>query len=121
MIIGMTTLSKTPVHCTSVVAASAAPTSPPMRACVEDDGRAKYHVMRFHVMAPTTALKTRTSPSPPVGVAMMPSPTVLATPVATTAPSRLATAAMISATRGVSARVDTAVAMAFAASWKPFV
>ncbi len=31
------------------------------------------------------------------------------------------TAAMPSATRGVSARVETAVAIAFAASWKPLV
>jgi hypothetical protein len=30
-------------------------------------------------------------------------------------------AAMMSATRGVSARVDTEVAMAFAASWNPLV
>ena len=52
---------------------------------------------------------------------MMPSPTVLATPVATRAPARFATAAMTSAARGVRARVETAVAMAFAASWKPFV
>ena len=92
-----------------------------MRACVDDDGSPKYQVMRFQVMAPTTALKTRTSPTAPRGAAMMPSPTVLATPVATSAPMRLAIAAMTSAARGVSARVDTAVAMAFAASWNPFV
>ncbi len=33
----------------------------------------------------------------------------------------LTMAAMTRAARGVSARVDTDVAMAFAASWKPFV
>ena len=45
----------------------------------------------------------------------------LATSVPSSAPSRLNAAAMSSATRGVSARVDTDVAMAFAASWKPLV
>ena len=52
---------------------------------------------------------------------MIPSPTVLATPSATTAPARFATAAIASAARGVSARVEIAVAMALAASWKPLV
>src|SRR5919201_621179 len=37
------------------------------------------------------------------------------------APARLATAAMSTATRGVTARVPTEVAIAFAVSWKPFV
>ena len=52
---------------------------------------------------------------------MMPLPTVSATFVPKNAPKRLATAAMTSATRGVSARVETEVAIAFAASWKPLV
>ena len=51
----------------------------------------------------------------------MPSPTVLATLVETRAPRRLSPAAMITATRGESARVDTEVAMALAVSWKPLV
>ena len=37
------------------------------------------------------------------------------------APTKFITAARIRATRGVSARVDTDVAIALAASWKPFV
>lgn len=37
------------------------------------------------------------------------------------APARFITAAMASAARGVSARVDTDVAIAFAESWKPLV
>ena len=52
---------------------------------------------------------------------MMPSPTVLATLVEISAPTRFMTAARASATRGVSALVETATAMAFAASWKPLV
>ena len=52
---------------------------------------------------------------------MIPEPTVLATFAPRNEPSRLNTAAMASATRGVSARVDTEVAIALAASWKPLV
>ena len=52
---------------------------------------------------------------------MMPLPTVLATAVPIMAPMTFIVAAMRSAARGVHARVDTEVAIAFAASWKPFV
>ena len=52
---------------------------------------------------------------------MMPSPTVLATLVEMRAPTRFITAASASATRGVSALVETATAIALAASWKPLV
>ena len=55
------------------------------------------------------------------GASMMPLPTVLATLVPKKAPTRLATAAMSRAMRGVSARVDTEVAIALAESWKPLV
>ncbi len=54
-------------------------------------------------------------------MSMMPLPMVCATSVPSIAPMRLNTAAMRSAARGVSARVETDVAMAFAASWKPLV
>jgi len=37
------------------------------------------------------------------------------------APTRFITAANATAIRGVKARVDTEVAIAFEASWKPFV
>src|SRR3954467_10017534 len=50
---------------------------------------------------------------------MMPLPTVFAPSVERNAPARLSTAAMASALRGVSARVDTAVAIALAEAWKP--
>ena len=52
---------------------------------------------------------------------MIPLPTVFATAVVTNAPARLATVARITAWRGVSARVDTDVAIEFAVSWNPFV
>ncbi|RPK53702.1 hypothetical protein EES40_00215 [Streptomyces sp. ADI93-02] len=57
----------------------------------------------------------------PSGVAIRPSLTVLATPWPRKAPARFITAAIARAARGVSARVETEVAMAFAESWKPFV
>jgi hypothetical protein len=52
---------------------------------------------------------------------MIPAPTVLATLVESSAPTRFITAASASAARGVSALVETATAMEFAASWKPLV
>ena len=55
------------------------------------------------------------------GAVMIPLPTVSATSVPRKAPRKFITAAMINATRGVSARVETEVAIALAASWKPFV
>jgi hypothetical protein len=119
--IGTTTLSTTPCHLTSPAEASAAPTRPPTSACDDEDGRPSRHVMRFHTMAPISAEATSTSPWLPSGAEMMPFPTVSATPVASSAPIRLATAAMASAAPGRSARVDTEVATAFAASWNPLV
>ena len=92
-----------------------------MSACVDDDGRPNHHVIRFHAIAPASAENTRTRPSEPLGASMIPDPTVSATPSASTAPSRFMHAAMMSAVRGLNARVPTEVAIAFAASWKPFV
>ncbi len=57
----------------------------------------------------------------PVGVSMIPAPTVAATLVETSAPTTFITAARSSAARGVSALVDTEVAIAFAESWNPLV
>ena len=51
----------------------------------------------------------------------MTSETVLATFCPRNAPTKFMTAARIRATRGVRARVETDVAMALAASWKPLV
>jgi hypothetical protein len=52
---------------------------------------------------------------------MIPFATVAAMPVDSSAPARFITAASTSAARNVSARVDTALAMALAASWNPLV
>ena len=102
--------------------ASAAPTMPPNSACEEDEGRPKYQVTRFQTIAPTSAAKRMPIPlRRPAGVSIRPSLTVLATPVPRKAPTRFITAAIASAARGVSARVETEVAIAFAESWKPLV
>ena len=79
----------------------------------------KYQVTRFQTTAPTRAARTTCSVTR--SVLTMPSPTVLATLVETSAPRRLRPAAMSTATRGESARVDTDVAIALAVSWKPLV
>src|SRR4051794_15308023 len=99
----MTTLSRIPDHFTDSAAASAAPTSPPMSACDDDDGSPKYQVIRFQAIAPTRAANTTCSPPDPVGGSMMPLPTVAATLVEMSAPTRFITAASPSAMRGVSA------------------
>src|SRR4051812_43533603 len=114
------TLSRTPVHCTECAAASAAPTSPPISAW-DDDDSPNHQVIRFQAIAPINAANTICNPLLPVGASMMPAPTVLATLVEIIAPTRFATAASASATRGVSALVDTATAIALATSWKPLV
>src|SRR5689334_14071266 len=112
--IGITTLSTMVFQCTEAWATIAAPTSAPMRACVEEDGRPKYHVIRFQMIAPKSAASTTTRPAFPGG-GLMTSDTVWATFCPRKAPTKFITAARIRATRGVSARVDTEVAMAFAA------
>src|ERR1700712_4090920 len=108
-------------HFTPSDPASAAPIRPPIRAWEDEDGRPSHQVPRFHAIAPSRPASTISSPSRPWGGLMIPEPTVAATLVDTSAPSTFITAAIASATRGVIARVDTAVAMAFAESWKPLV
>src|SRR5581483_11809028 len=107
---GSTTFSHNPCHCTPLEpdCASAAPTSPPISACVELDGRPKYHVTRFQRIAPKSAASTVFSVASPES--MIPLPTVFATAVVTNAPARFAPAETTTATRGESARVPTHVA-----------
>ncbi len=120
--IGMTTFSMIVCHSTVTPPASPAPTRPPISACEDDEGRPKYQVMRFQVIAPSRPASTMTRPwfseTPSMVSTLW---TVLATSWPRRAPTKFITAARISATRGVSARVDTEVAMALAASWKPLV
>src|SRR5688572_19748083 len=118
--IGMTTLSTTLAHCTVTPPARPAPTSPPLRACEDDEGSPKYQVVRFQVIAPTSAASTTTSACSPDGGSSTLN-TVFATLVPRNAPTKFMTAAISRATRGVRARVETDVAIAFAASWKPLV
>src|ERR687889_340046 len=85
-------------------ATNAAPISPPISACDDDDGRPAHHVARFHAIAPTR-----------------PDRTVAATFSEMNAPAKFRTADSATAKRGDIARVETEVAIAFAVSWKPFV
>src|SRR3954454_20051253 len=112
MTIGMMTLSKIPCHFTVALAARAAPASPPMRAWDDDEGRPNHQVSRFQPMAPTNAAPTTTRAPVPLGGPMMPLQTVSATFLPKKAPIMLQMAAISRATRGVSALVDTEVAMA---------
>ena len=121
-IIGMTTFSVIVCHSTVTPPARPAPTRPPISACVDDDGRPKYQVIRFQVIAPSRPARMMTRPwfseTPSMVSTLW---TVFATSCPSSAPTKFMTAAMISATRGVSARVEIEVAMALAASWKPLV
>ena len=116
----MTTFASTTSQCALAPAATAAPTSPPMSACEELEGRPKYQVVRFQAIAPI-------SPAITITRAWVPTPgadrvgDVWATFCPRKAPTKFMTAAMRSATLGVRARVETDVAMALAASWKPLV
>ena len=101
-------------------AATAEPTSPPISACEDDEGRPSHQVMRFQVIAPSRPAITMTRPCEPDPGSIV-SETVLATSCPRKAPTKFMTAAMARATRGVRARVDTDVAMALAASWNPLV
>ena len=118
----MMTLSRMPTQKICPPGANSdAPTSPPNRACDDEDGMPKYQVIRFQTIAPTRPAKTTPRLARPGGRPMMPLPTVAATFPPRNEPIRLPTAAMTSAIRGVSARVETEVAIALAASWKPLV
>src|SRR3954447_12351253 len=100
-------------------ATSTAPTTPPISACDELDGKPKYHVARFQMIAPIRPPKMIS------GVTAVGSTKSFATVAATlsemNAPAKFRIAAYRTATFGAIARVDTIVATAFAVSWKPFV
>jgi hypothetical protein len=117
----MTTFSQITPQCTVVADARPAPINPPMSAWDDEEGSPNHQVTRFQVMAPRRPESTTTSPWLPSGMLMIPLPIVFATPSPSRAPMRLKIAAMSSATRGVRAPVETDVAIALAASWKPLV
>jgi hypothetical protein len=118
---GMATFSTRPSHCTTSnpLAAIAEPVMPPISAWLELEGRPRYHVIRFHVIAPTSPPSTTSSVMTPGTT--MPFATVAATSNKTKAPATFRTAADRTAGRGASARVETLVAIELAVSWKPFV
>src|SRR3954452_9554431 len=98
-------------------AGNAEATSPPINACDEDDGRPRYHVARFHAIAPIRPAKTTvlvTAPESPMSW-----PTVAATLSERNAPTKLKIEAKPTATRGGMARVDIEVATTLAVSWNP--
>src|SRR6266513_5250146 len=102
-------------------AATAEPMMPPINAWLDDEGIPRRHVIRFQVIAPTSAAATTIWPASPLGVLAMPEAIVLATAVPVSAPMKLAVADMRIAWLGRRARVDTDVAIAFAVSWKPLM
>jgi hypothetical protein len=118
---GSRIFSVTPGHSTASKPAAAipAPATPPIRAWLELLGRPSAQVIRFHTIAPTTAASTTLMVT--TSVSTTPLPTVVATLMEMNAPATLSTPAISTAARGVMARVETVVAIAFAASWKPLV
>src|SRR4029453_5204693 len=123
-IIGRTTFGHTPsFHLITdhfpLAAATAAPHSPPISAWLELDGNPNHHVAMFQTNAATTAESTVAIVT--TSVSTNPLPIVEATAPPNNAPVRLKNAAIAIAWRGVSTRVDTTVAIAFAASWKPLL
>src|SRR6476646_2998303 len=118
---GMITLlsSPSPLIALAPSAANAAPTSPPISACDEEDGRPKYHVARFQAMAPIRPANTTVIVTAPLST--MSWPTVAATLSERNAPMKLKIAAKMTATRGGIARVEIDAATTFAVSWNPLV
>ena len=117
----MSTLSFSPSHWTTPKpsAATAEPTIPPMSAWLELEGSPRYQVMRFHVIAPTRPARTMSSVMTPWST--IPLAIVAATSKDTNAPRKFRIAALMTAVRGESARVETEVAIELAVSWNPFV
>jgi len=113
---GMITLPITPPALTPAppVAASIAPTIPPIRAWEELDGSPKSHVTRFQVMAPTSPAKAIVSVT--WAASMMPVAMVAATCKEMNAPAKFNSDAIVTALRGDRARVEIEAATTFAVS-----
>src|SRR5438270_13470402 len=95
-------------------AASRAPTTPPIRACDELDGRPKYQVIRFHAIAPTSPANAIVSVT--FAAEMMPVAIVAATFSEMNAPAKLSSEASAIAGLGDSARVEIVEATTLAVS-----
>ena len=91
-----------------------------MRACDELVGSPKYHVTRSQTIAPMSPAKITANVT--MVMSTRPDPTVLATAVPNVnAAMKLKNAAQTTAFPGVRTRVETTVAIEFAASWKPLM
>ena len=100
--------------------ATAAPAKPPISAWDELVGSPQAHVIRSQTIAPISP--ARITHSSTTFVSTTPLPTVLATPTPKPkAATKLKKAAHTTAWSGVRTRVETTVAMEFAASWKPLM
>src|SRR4051794_29823382 len=100
-------------------AATAEPTTPPINACDELEGRPNHQVTRFQKIAPISPAKTTVGVIAPAST--MPFATTAATESERNAPAKLRMAANVTATFGGTARVEIAVATTFAVSWNPLV
>src|SRR3954451_9295685 len=101
----MTTFSTRPEPLTAAdpSATNAEPTTPPISACDDDDGRPKYHVARFHAIAPTRPENTIAGV---ISAALtIPVAIVAATSSEMKAPAKFSSEAIVTASRGESARV----------------
>ena len=95
--------------------ATAAPASPPISACDDDDGIPNHQVITFHAVAPTSAPNSTYWST--TQASMTPRPMVLATASPKNRNAmKLKNAAQATANCGRSTRVDTMVAIEFAAS-----
>src|SRR5206468_12104512 len=97
---------------------TAAPAIPPTSACDDEVGNPRYHVMMSHTIAPMWPAKI----TPFVSRSW--TTTSFAMVLATAVPkmrnaAKLKNAAQATANRGLRTRVDTTVAIEFAASWNP--
>src|SRR5438477_4428406 len=124
VIIGTITFGQTPAfHLMTdqfpCAVAKAAPQRPPIRAWLELEGKPNHQVVMFQMNAASTAASTVHIVT--ISVSTKPFPTVVATAPPRSAPVRLKNAAIAIACRGVSTLVETTVAMALAASWKPLL
>ena len=125
---GMRTLLTTPLTWMAAIPppANEAPSSPPIRAWLDELGMPSRQVMRFQTIPPTSAAITTSSfglaPVPGSGSGLTrPDAIVTATAVPVRAPTKLAVADRMMACSGLSARVETDVAIALAVSWKPLM
>src|SRR3954471_14888504 len=117
----MITLPSRPSHSIAEVpfAASIEPTTPPIKACEELDGRPAHQVTRFQTIAPTRPAKITVNVISPEST--MPLAIVAATCSERNAPTKFRIAAPPTAMLGGRARVEIEVATTLAVSWKPFV